>query len=360
MYSPEQYQSIGKCFLSVHGGIGRNIMATAVIENMKKAYPALDIYVVAGCPEVFLRSPHVKRVHDLSHPAYLYNDYVLDKKALLLQVEPYQHYSYAHKEKHFTQCWCEMMNIPYVTKEPKIYFNISEQEMAKDYLKKFDRRMVLLQHQGGKIPQKKEKKEKLIAQAGMYKRNLPENVTQKVVDGLIAMGYMVGSVGHENQFLPKGAEPIKFPIRAICALIPYVEAVISIDSFLLHGAACFKDQVPVMALWGGTDPNVLGYEWHTNCVRKVCDTPMCHRPNSYLYDFEETGFMWDCPHNDICMNYEADQILEQFKTMMAKEKKDGEPREQTQEENHACREAKEPCDPEKCPVNQVTAGIGAG
>ena len=80
MYSPEQYQSIGKCFLSVHGGIGRNIMATAVIENMKKAYPALDIYVVAGCPEVFLRSPHVKRVHDLSYPAYLYNDYVLDKK----------------------------------------------------------------------------------------------------------------------------------------------------------------------------------------------------------------------------------------------------------------------------------------
>ncbi len=322
MYTKNHYESIGRCLFVVHGGIGRNIMATAVIENMKRQYPQLEINVLAGCPEVFLRNPHVKRIHNLSHPSYVYEDYVIDKKALVINVEPYQHFDYIHRQKHFVQCWCEMIGIQCETIRPKIYFNISEDEMAKDYLRKFDRRMILIQSQGGKVPERKAKKEKIIAQAGMYRRNLPEHVTQEVVDGLIDRGYMVGSVAHENQFLPKGAEQVRFPIRAIVALIPLVEMVVSIDSFLLHGAACYGEDVSVVSTWGGTDPRVLGYPWQKNLVREVCDNPMCHRPNSYLHDIEETGFMWDCPHNDLCMNFDAKTILKEIDFMLKKETDD--------------------------------------
>lgn len=315
-------KSFNKFLLTVQGGIGRNITATAVVRALAQAHPAKDIDVIAGCPEFFLKNPHVKRVHNLTKPTYILEDCFLDKRTMLLNVEPYQHPAYIYREEHFTSCWCDMLGVPCAGIEPEMFYTIAEMEMAKDYLSRFNRRMVLFQHQGGKIPETTAKKDKLIAKAGMYKRSLPENIAQEVTDELIKAGYAVGSVQHANQFLPKGAEHIRFPLRAIVALIPFVEAIITIDSFLLHGSACFKDKTPTLALWGGTDPRVLGYPWHKNLCRAVCATPHCHRPNSYFWDFEETGFLWDCPHNDICMNFSTEDIMSAFFAMMKEANKD--------------------------------------
>jgi len=309
-----------KLVLVVTGGIGRNIMGTAVVRALKKAWPKKDIVVMAGCPEVFGKNPNIQRVHNMGRPSYIYEDYFQKNKSMVMSVEPYQHLEYTLRTKHFIDCWCDLLGIEPAGIEPEVYYNLSEVEMAKDYLSKFDKPMVLFQHQGGKVPEEPNKKARLIAKSGMYKRNLPENVAQQVTDGLIERGYMVGSVGHPNQFLPKGAEQVKFPIRAIVALVPHVAGVLTIDSFLLHASACYKGVTPTVALWGGTNPQVLGYPWHRNIVRQVCDTPMCHRPNSYLWDFEESGFLWDCPHNDICMNYKAEDILKEFDIAMEKEK----------------------------------------
>jgi len=357
----EILNNVTKLLLVVQGGIGRNFTATAVIRELKRTYPEKDICVLAGCPELFLKNPSVKRVHNLSHPSYVFEDYIKDNRTLILNVEPYQHYGYIYRQKHFAECWCDMLGIECRDIAPEIFFNNSEIEMAKDYLKKFNRRMVLIQHQGGKIPEKPDTKSRLIAQSGMYKRNLPENVTQDLTNALIDMGYMVGSIGHKNQFLPKGAQQISFPIRAITALIPHVEAIITIDSFLLHASACFKNGTPTMALWGGTNPVVLGYPWHTNIVREVCDNPMCHRPNSYLWDFEETGFLWDCPHNDICMNYKADEIIKEFKKItkpIEETKNDGtESGKETCTKDKSCGQEDVPCKCEGNAPEEVPAGV---
>ena len=105
-----------------------------------------------------------------------------------------------------------------------------------------------------------------------------------------------------------------FPIRSIVALTKYVRGIITIDSFLQHGAAAFKKKS--LVLWGGTSPKVLGYDCHTNLTREVCKTPFCHRPNSFLFDFEPTGFMWDCPENDLCMEFPVEQIVEEFEKIL--------------------------------------------
>jgi hypothetical protein len=97
------------------------------------------------------------------------------------------------------------------------------------------------------------------------------------------------------------------------ALIPHVAEVIAIDSFLQHGVAMFKKRS--LVVWGGTSPDVLGYDQNVNMIRKACTTPMCHRPNSYLWDFDSTGFLWDCPYNDVCMDYTSEDILDQFDKM---------------------------------------------
>ena len=354
--------------LVVQGGIGRNIQSTAVVKELKARFPGKHIAVVCGTPELFTKNPNISRLHNLAHPTHFFDDYIRDNTTAVINVEPYQHYDYIYKRKHFIQCWLDMIGMEETSEEiptPEIFYNQAEIEMAKDYLKKFDRRMILFQHQGGKIPEAKDKKSTLVAKSGMYRRSLPENVAQEITDGLIAKGYMVGSVGHPNQFLPRGAEQVNFPIRAICGIIPFVEGIITIDSFLLHGSACFKNRTPTLAIWGGTSPAVLGYPWHTNMTRSVCDTPMCHRPNSYLWDFEETGFLWDCPHNDICMNYKASEILGAFYKMMEEENgpeepdSGPEPAGETKEEDHSCTKEGGACACKGSPSEKIPAGAGA-
>jgi len=344
-FSKQEVFKSSKLLLPVHGGIGRNIMATAVVRAIKKQYPNKELSVIAGCPEVFQKNPRVKRVHNLSRPSFVFEDYFKNSDTMLLSVEPYQHKDYISRKKHFVECWCEMLGVEFDGIQPEMFYNISEQEIAKDYLQKFDRRMILFQHQGGKVPEQANKKSKIIAKSGMYKRNLPENIAQEVTDKLIKLGFMVGSVGHPNQFLPKGAEAIKFQPRAIIALIPFVAGVISIDSFLLHASAISKDETPAIGVWGGTNPLVLGYPWMKNLTRKACDDPMCHRPNSYLWDFEQTGFMWDCPHNDICMNYDSDTIVQSLKETMKGESNGGrKPKRKSTQKNNSCGKKSVSCD----------------
>lgn len=310
-------EAIGKIdniVLVVNGGIGRNIMATAVVRSIKKAFPEKDLIVVAGCPDIFLKNPNVKRVLRLGQSLYFYEDYILNSQSYVISVEPYQHHDYIYKQKHFVECWCDLIGIPCDSIYPEIFFNENEKRMAQLFLSKFDRPMVLIQHSGGINPKDKSEKEQLTAQSAMYRRNIPKDIIQRVADILISKGYMIGSVQNENQFCISMAEKIQFPIRAIIALVPEVAGVIAIDSFLQHACAVFKKQS--LVLWGGTSPRVLGYDSNVNLTKEACPNPMCHRPNSYLFDIEPTGYMWDCPHNDICMHYDPDYIVEQVEKIL--------------------------------------------
>ena len=295
------------------GGIGRNIMATAVVRNVKKAFPDKDLIVVATCPDVFLKNPHIRRVIHFGQAMYFYEDYIQESKSVVINVEAYTSFDYVYKRKHFVQSWCDMIGVPCDAVMPELFFTKNEKRMAKLYLEQFDREMVLFQHDGGKAPEDKSEKAQITAKAGMYRRSLPKDVVDGVTDGLIERGFMVGSFQHENQYCPTKAENIKFPIRAVLGLLLHVPHVIGIDSCLIHGAAAVHKKA--LVLWGGTSPAVLGYEFHENMTRRVCDTPMCHRPNSYLFDVQPTGFLWECPHDDACMNYEAAEILESFDRM---------------------------------------------
>lgn len=305
-----QIKKAENVILKVVGGIGKNIVGTVVVRNLRKMFPDKRLIVLASCPDIFIKNPHVDRVINFAQPYYFYEDYMMESKSVILDVEPYQHYDYVYRNKPVAQCWCEMLGLSCDNIIPEIHFSDTELKMAQIFLNRFDREMILFHHTGGKIPQDKTEKEDIASKAGMYKRSLTRETSQKVVDKLIGKGFMVGCVQHENQFLPSGGEKINFPLRAIMALVPYVAGVICIDSFLQH--ACAGAGKKAIVFWGGTNPKVLGYSENINITRKACDTPMCHRPNSYMFDFEPTGFMWDCPHDDACMDYTAEKVIKEF------------------------------------------------
>lgn len=301
-------------FLVVEGGIGKNINATAIVRNLKKAYPTKKISVMCGCPDLFIRNPNVERAYSLGQPVFIYDDYFKDKKTIVVRSEPYHSFDYVYKKKHIVECWCDQLGIPCDNVFPEVFFTDDEKRMAELYLEKFDKEMVLFQGEGGKVPNNSSEVERIGIQAGMYKRSLKHETLQKVSDEIIKRGFMVGVVCTPNQFLPAAAERINFSIRAILALIPHVAAVIGVDSFLMHGTALYQKRSVIA--WGGTDPKVLGYEFNDNLTRESCPTPMCHRPNSFLWDFEQTGFLWDCPHSNACMNYDALDIIKAFDNLV--------------------------------------------
>ena len=60
--------------LHINGGLGKCIMATAVIASYKRTYPDSKVVVVSGYPEVFVNNPYVYKNFPFATP-YLWKDY---------------------------------------------------------------------------------------------------------------------------------------------------------------------------------------------------------------------------------------------------------------------------------------------
>lgn len=312
--SPKSLEDAQNVLLYVMGGLGRNIMATAVVRNLKKAYPDKKLYVIGGNPDVFIKNPNVHRAYGLGNPLYLYEDLIRDSRTAVINVEPYQHYDYIYKRKHFIECWCDMIGIPCDSIQPDLYYAQAEIDLAITFLNSFKKDMVICQFEGGKIPESGSDKDRLIAKNAMYRRSLMPETQKKIVSGLIERGYEVGIVGHENQFHPQPTKPIWYPARAVMALLPHCAQVVTIDSFVQHASAALKKKS--LVLWAGTSPDTLGYTMHENMRRDACPTPECHRPNSYLFDIDASGFGWECPFNNACTDqYDAAAVLKRFDEM---------------------------------------------
>lgn len=307
-------ESISKLVLYVEGGIGKNLMATAVVRALKKAYPNKKIVVMAGCPDVFMYNPNVYRTFNFANPLYFYDDHV-QEGMMALKTEPYLHPDYINKKKHLVECWCEQLDIPCDGIEPDLYFLDSELDLAKMYVDKLQEKnkkeLILLQWIGGKVPKDKSKEELKGALMPMFRRSLPMEEVEKVIDYLKDK-YVIGNVGHTNFPDLINTEVIFFPMRNTLALLKYCKTFIGIDSFLQHAASANQVDKKGIVLWGGTTPKCLGYDKQINITKEVCPTPFCHRPNSYLFDIQPNGAIWSCIHNEKCLKYTSEEIIKIF------------------------------------------------
>lgn len=323
--SQESIDKARNIVLLVTGGIGRNIMATAVVRNLKKAYPKKRIVVVCGYPDIYLQNPHVYRTYGTGNTIFFYEDFIKDSESIVLNVEPYHHPDYVYKRKHFVECWCEMLGIPCDSVYPEMFFTDNELKLAEAHMVTYDKDLVMCHFEGGKVPEGADEKNRLIARNAMYARSIKSETQVKIVDALNMLNYRVGVVGHPNQYKPGCCDKIEYNTRAIIAMIPFAKYIIAIDSFLLHASACFKK--PVIALWAGTSPITLGYPNDINIRRNVCETPECHRPNSFLFDITTSGYAWECPVNNICCDHSAEEVLKEFEKITGGKR--GEPRKST-------------------------------
>jgi len=299
------------------GGIGKCIVATVPIRNLKKKYPERNIIVVTGHPEVFISNPNVHRIYRFGNSPYFFEDYIQGKKATLLKSEPYQHEDYIYGKRHIADVWCEGIGVRFDNPKPELYVSEAEKEKARRFLNLPDtdknckegcekpaqvgspRIPLILQSSGGGIPQPNQPPPR------MYIRDISPKLG-KALTYKLKENHKIYHIRTQAQTSLPFADILNFPLRDIFAIIAVVDKFVLIDSFVQHACAAFGKKAVV--LWGGTAPKVLGYDTAVNLTRSVCPTPFCHRPNSYFFDMSPTG-AWECPHGEKCMGFEAGEII---------------------------------------------------
>lgn len=314
----------------VQGGIGKNIAATALVPAIKRKYPGTKLVCIVSHPDVWLYSQDVHRIYNFNNPLNVYEDYF--DESLILSGEPYLTYTYTKKKGHLIEGFAELWGLDANDLKPSIFFIKREIEAAKKYLKKIgavddsENRAVMFQWFGGHMapPQMCNCREEdyetrfSVGRVRGYKTSLRKETAQAIADKLKDKGFTVLTVEGRNFPRLEGHESIASPLRPIIAMLPHVRSFIGVDSFLQHASAIRRKKG--LVLWGGTSPACLGYSHNVNYyMEPCCPTPFCHRPNSFFFDNRD-GYVWNCIHDEACMDFDPDQVVDKFIKMLEEDK----------------------------------------
>lgn len=322
-----------KIVLQVHGGLGANIMKTAVLKQLRAENPDAEIHVKASYPDVFKNLPEADEYfagppQQIIHGAYKnYKDF-----EFIGEQEPYLDLDYRMKKAHFIDAACKRLGL----KKPSdktgiISLTQREKKESKKILDKLmeqmpnskGKKLVALQWTGGVPTFGQDALEQIgrVTQA----RSLPKETAQKIVDLLIKNDYAVIQISLPKEdklnnciHLSQGDNPNPLPLRYVFGILNECFALIGIDSFAQHAWAALGKENGLV-VWGGTSPKQLGYDSIENLIptNSPCDDLHCGRPFGFVGDFLGNGEPWTCPYDESCMKYNADYIFGKFKTMIA-------------------------------------------
>ena len=283
---------------SIAGGVGKNIMATAVITSIKAQYPNHRLIIVTGYPEVYLNNPKVYRVFKFGITPYFMEDYVKDD-TLVMQIDPYHHDSFIHKKKHLIDAWCETYNVRSITHRPEIYLTQIEIENARlKYAR--NKPLFVIQTNGGAENQNSNYS---------WARDIPLGQAQVVVD-IMNQTHHVMHIRRPTQLALNNVEAVSASLRELFSLILISDKRLFNESFGYHCAAAFG--LPSTVCFIGTLPAVYSYEGNTNIIPQE-EKKFIHTIDKYMEDSPWGGEkLYECPY-DLPNLFSVTQIVESIK-----------------------------------------------
>jgi hypothetical protein len=252
-----------KTVINVNGGLGREICFTGIIDKYHELNPEEEIIVIAGFTDIFMNKPYIKRVYH-HHAEYLYDD-VISKADKYFEIEPYNRVEYFKHNKHLINVSNLILNGKDEFVKPNIELNDVEKKLAQDFMNNFkkenpNKKLCLLQAFGSSGAYKK---------GDLTNRSLTDDEAIKIRNLLKEKGYEIYMIGHdESKGLPETKMFKGLSIRQIISLIPFVDLVVSVDSFIPHLCSCLNKECIV--LWKTTLEQNLGYETNIN-IKPVGD-----------------------------------------------------------------------------------------
>ena len=283
----------------IDGGIGKNIMATAVCKAIKKNFPDDNLIVVAGYPEVFVNNPYVDRCVHFGQTHYFYKDFVQGQSIKSFIHNPYHDSAFINEEAHCIKAWVEMFGMRYNGEQPELFLTMREREF---YLRAFkpEKPLMLIQTNGGAENQDN---------PYSWARDIPTSVGQKVVDAF-KDDYQVLQIRRQDQPALEGVGTLTASFREIAAVMMISEKRFFMDSFAQHAAAALGLQSTV--LWIANKAEVFGYKIHQNIPASEPTVEPDLR-TAYLSKYNIAGNPLEFPYDSEDDMFNAHQIIQVIK-----------------------------------------------
>jgi len=280
----------------IEGGIGKNILATAVVSSLKSSDPERKIVVVTAWPQVWFNNPDVYQIYPFGQVANFYKNYIYKQDVKIYRHEPYHSEDYILNKKHLIIVWCDLIGIKWNGNGPKLYFSPLEIEYLKlKMLENISKPIFILHTNGGGGN----------ARPYSWYRDLPFQNSKDVVD-YFKNDYHIYQLGYEGQDLIEGCHRLTLDTREILGSVMISQKRLLIDSFSQHASVALG--VKSVVCWIGNRPDVLGYDTNINIkpnVEPVYDT--LH--SSYIEDFDIGGNPIQFPYDRLKI-FDSSEIIQ--------------------------------------------------
>lgn len=312
-----------KILFRVSGGLGKNILGTTVIKQLREEFPNAVIHVQASYPRAFTANQHVDRVYGYqTGPDFreMHQDFEI------IAPEPYLDLDYRMKKRHVVDAWCDMAGVkPPTKKAGTITLTSRERDYAKQRCQRpADKKLIAVQLFGGTSYYSAQEAGNP-HQSKQY-RDLPRETAQEIVANLAQAGFIVLQIALPTEPQLQGAtqimslmpNPNEIPDpRLVWACLEQCDALVTVDTQALHAWHALSKSGAIV-LWGGTHQNCLGYPDDLNMSNKECKCPdlHCMRPDGALGDVEGDG-PWVCPRDAECMKFEPGRIIDELRKKFA-------------------------------------------
>jgi ADP-heptose:LPS heptosyltransferase len=217
---------LNNLLLHINGGLGKCIMATAVVRSYKEAFPESKVVVVSGYPEVFVNNPDVYKNFSYTAP-YLWQDYYSKTDWKVSAQDPYLEEAWIKNENlHLIDIWCNLLGVKCTQKTPILYFSGPEVDELQRMIV-VDKPLIVVQSTGGASPA-----------ARAWTRNPPQNEFEDYLKKFIDTHYIVHLCLPETPKLINVSQRVEtLNRRQAMGLIYYANQFIGIDSFGQHARA---------------------------------------------------------------------------------------------------------------------------
>lgn len=273
----------------IEGGIGKHISSTAVIECYKKQNIDTKIIVVCAWPEIFLNNPLIYRVYRIGNTPYFYQEFIHNKDTVIFAQEPYKTTDHIKKKKTLIENWCNMIGVDYDGSYPRLHFNFREDELgAQVFQNNTNKPVLIFQPFGGPGKEFQET-------PYSWTRDIHPLIAQQLVD-ILSEKYFVIHVCYDFHPILRNCIRIDKVLskKVLFSMLKQSDARLFIDSSLQHAAAAMN--LPSTVVWVATQPEVFGYNIHSNITPEMEYSE--GMADSYLYDYNFTGTIHECPYKN--------------------------------------------------------------
>jgi ADP-heptose:LPS heptosyltransferase len=240
----------------IDGGLGKSIMATAVLKAIKKEYRKANIIVVTAYPDVFIANPNVNKVLKYDQLSGIYEKNIMNNKDCKVFVaDPYHTSDFITESKHLIQIWCEMFGLKYDGEMPELFLLKAEKEYFESFYR-LDKPILAIQPNGGAINQPLKYS---------WTRDIPSPIMEEVIE-CYKNDYAILHIKREDQIIYANTLQALDSFRSIAVALSLSQKRLLIDSSSLHIATALN--LPSVVAWIGTNPKVFGYEMHNNILAK--------------------------------------------------------------------------------------------